>query len=460
METGENEFFEVLTSLVSEKKFHKLRTVLVAMNPADIAEYIMNGGAKDRLLVYRILPKELAAEVFAYLDTDIQQILVMSFTDEELTGVLNELFLDDTIDFLEEMPAYVVKKVLAHTDADQRKILNQFLQYPEDSAGSLMTIEYVTLNKNYTIEESIWRIRRVGIDKETVYTAYVTDGKRVLEGVVTVKDLLLAKNEEVIADIMDTNVICANTNDDKERVSELFKKYDLMSLPVIDAEGRIVGIITIDDVVGVIQDVDTEDFERMAALRPSERPYLKSSVLTLAKNRITWLLVLMISGMLVGAILGLFEDAMSSVVVLITFIPMLTDTGGNAGSQAATLIIRGLALGELTVKDFLTILWKEIRIALLIGSVLAVFMFIRFIVQYSLIQRTDIGANVYLTALVVSISVLFVIAASKVVGSMLPLIAKKLKLDPAIMAAPLVSTMVDALSLTFYFAMAKLLLGI
>jgi magnesium transporter len=460
VETGENEFFEVLTSLVSEKKFHKLRTVLVAMNPADIAEYIMNGGAKDRLLVYRILPKELAAEVFAYLDTDIQQILVMSFTDEELTGVLNELFLDDTIDFLEEMPAYVVKKVLAHTDADQRKILNQFLQYPEDSAGSLMTIEYVTLNKNYTIEESIWRIRRVGIDKETVYTAYVTDGKRVLEGVVTVKDLLLAKNEEVIADIMDTNVICANTNDDKERVSELFKKYDLMSLPVIDAEGRIVGIITIDDVVGVIQDVDTEDFERMAALRPSERPYLKSSVLTLAKNRITWLLVLMISGMLVGAILGLFEDAMSSVVVLITFIPMLTDTGGNAGSQAATLIIRGLALGELTVKDFLTILWKEIRIALLIGSVLAVFMFIRFIVQYSLIQRTDIGANVYLTALVVSISVLFVIAASKVVGSMLPLIAKKLKLDPAIMAAPLVSTMVDALSLTFYFAMAKLLLGI
>ncbi|MDR2046932.1 MAG: magnesium transporter [Clostridiales bacterium] len=454
----ENKFFESLTVLICEKKFHKLRAALLATNPVDIAEYIMRCDAKDRLLVYRILPKELAAEVFAYLDTDIRQVLVNSFTDEELTSVLNELFLDDTIDFLEEMPAYVVKKVLEHTDPDKRKIINQFLQYPDDSAGSLMTIEYVALNKNYTVDEAIWRIRRIGIDKETVYTAYVTDGKRVLEGVVTVKDLLLAKNEEIIAEIMDENVICAHTGDDKEKVSETFKKYDLMSMPVIDAEGRIVGIITIDDIVDVIQDEDTEDFEKMAALRPSEKPYLKSSVFTLAKNRISWLLVLMLSGIVSGILLGAFEDAL--LPVLVAFMPMLTDTGGNAGSQAATLVIRGLALGELNVKDYLKILWKEIRISLLLGSVLAAFTFVRFVIQYAVIRKDDIGVNAFLAAIVVSISVLFVIIMAKTVGSMLPIVAKKLRLDPAIMAAPLITTMIDALSLTFYFGMAKAILGI
>jgi magnesium transporter len=454
----ENEIFEGIDSLISEKKFQKLRTVLTAMNPADIAEYVMKCDASYRLLIYRILPKELAAEVFAYLDTDIQQVLVESFTDEELTSVLNELFLDDTVDFLDEMPAYVVEKVLARTDPDKRKILNQFLQYPEDSAGSLMTIEYVTLNKSYSVEESIWRIRRIGIDKETVYTAYVTDGKRVLEGIVTVKDLLLAQNEEIIADIMDENVIYANTNDDKERVSEMFKKYDLMSLPVLDAERRIVGIITIDDVVGVIQDVDTEDFEKMAALHPSEMPYLKTSVFTLAKNRIVWLTVLMVSGIFSGLLLAAFEDAL--LPVLVTFMPMLTDTGGNAGAQASTLIIRGLALGELNTKDRFKILFKEIGISMFLGSILALFMFARFMVQYAVIEHKDIGADVFLTAIVVSLSVFFVIIMAKTVGSMLPLIAKKLKLDPATMAAPLITTMIDALSLTFYFGMAKAILGI
>ncbi|MDR2090306.1 MAG: magnesium transporter [Clostridiales bacterium] len=454
----EKEVFENIDSLVSEKKFQTLRMVLAAINPADIAEYVMKCAAAHRLLVYRILPKELAAEVFAYLDTDTRQVLVKSFTDEELTSILNELFLDDTVDFLEEMPAYVVEKVLANTDPDNRKILNQFLQYPENSAGSLMTIEYVTLNKSYSVEESIWRIRRIGIDKETVYTAYVTDGKRVLEGIVTVKDLLLAGNEEIIADIMDDNVIYANTNDDKEKVSEMFKKYDLMSLPVIDAERRIVGIITIDDVVDVIQDADTEDFEKMAALHPSEKPYLKSSVFTLAKNRIVWLMVLMFSGIFSGILLGAFEDAL--LPVLVSFMPMLTDTGGNAGSQASTLIIRGLALGELGTKDRFKILFKEFRISLFLGSILAVFMFLRFMIQYAVIENRDIGAPVFLTAIVVSISVFFVIIMAKVVGSMLPLIAKRLKLDPAIMAAPLITTMIDALSLTFYFGMAKAILGI
>ncbi|MDR3292682.1 MAG: magnesium transporter, partial [Clostridiales bacterium] len=279
----EEEFSNTVTELLTEKKFHQLRLVLTNMQPADIAEAIMAREPKDRLILYRILPKELSAETFAYFDSDIQEELAMSFTDEELAGVLSELFLDDTIDFLEEMPAHVVDKVLSHTDPDQRKILNQFLRYSEDSAGSLMTIEYVILNKNYTVDESIWRIRRIGIDKETVYTAYVTDGKRVLEGVVTVKDLLLARNEERIEAIMDTNVIFAYTHDDKEKVSETFKKYDLMSLPVIDTDGRIVGIITIDDIVDVIQEEATEDFEKMGALRPSEKPYLKSAVLTLAK---------------------------------------------------------------------------------------------------------------------------------------------------------------------------------
>jgi magnesium transporter len=453
VEEKENDVFEVLTTLLNEKKFHKLRTVLGNMNPADIAEYIMEKDAKDRLLVYRILPKELAAEVFAYLDTDVQQMLIMSFTDEEISGVLNELFLDDTVDFLEEMPAYVVQRVLERADPDKRKIINQFLQYPEDSAGSLMTIEYVNLNKNYTVEEAIRRIRRTGIDKETVYTAYVTDGKRILEGIVTVKDLLLAKNENIVADIMDDNVIFANTNDDKEKVSAIFKKYDFMSLPVIDAEHRIVGIITIDDIVDVIQESDTEDFEKMAALRPSEKPYLKSSVFTLAKNRIVWLLVLMLSGMLVGSLLGIFKEALIGILVI--FIPMMTDTGGNAGSQSSTLIIRGLALGEITTKDYRKVLWKEFRISLLIGLALGVFMFLRFIIQYR-----DVPTGQFQTAFVISISVLFTVVAAKLIGGMLPLIAKRLKLDPAIMAAPLIATMVDAMSLMFYFGMAKLLLKI
>jgi magnesium transporter len=346
-----------------------------------------------------------------------------------------------------------VLTVLAKTDPDMRKTINAFLKYPEDSAGSIMTIEYVYVNQNYTVEDAISKIRRVALNKETVYTVYVTNENRILEGVVSLRKLLFADNGDIIGRFMDTNLIYAYTDDDREKISSLISKYDLLSLPILDKENRLVGIVTVDDVIDVIQEENTEDFEKMAALRPSEKSYLKSSVWELSKNRLTWLMVLMISGMFIGMLLNIFEEAL--VGTLIVFIPVITGTGGNAGSQASTLVIRGIALGEITTKDYLKIIWKELRVSLLIGAALGIINFVRVLIQY---PNNPLGT--YKVAAVIAISVLFVITAAKLVGSMLPLIAKKLKLDPALLAAPVISTIIDGVGLMFYFGMAKILLGL
>ncbi|MDR1905854.1 MAG: magnesium transporter [Clostridiales bacterium] len=445
-----------LTALIKEKDYRKLREELSDMFPYDIASFMTELTPKERMLVYRILKKELAAEVFSYLDSEIQENLIMSFSESEIASVLDELFLDDTVDFLEEMPAYVVEKVLkvlSESDPDTRKMINNFLQYPEDSAGSIMTIEYVNVNQNYTVEDAISKIRRVGLNKETVYTIYVTNENRILEGVISLRRLLFADNGDIIGHLMDANFIYAYTNDDREKISALFQKYDLLSLPILDKENRLVGIVTVDDVVDVIQEENTEDFEKMAALRPSEKTYLKSSVWELAKNRLTWLTVLMVSGMFIGLLLGIFEEAL--IGILVVFIPMITGTGGNAGSQAATLVIRGLALGEITVKDYYKVIWKELRVSFMIGFALGLFNFVRVLIQYPNIEQ---GTGK--TAFVIAISVMFTIIAAKLTGGALPLIAKKLKLDPALMAAPVISTIVDGVGLVFYFGMAKLILGL
>ncbi|MDR2090307.1 MAG: magnesium transporter [Clostridiales bacterium] len=446
----------LLNTLLEKKDYRNLRGELSEMFPYDIAFFMAERTKKERLLIYRILKKELAAEVFAHLDSEIQEDLITSFSESEIREVLDELFMDDTVDFLEEMPANVVEKVLKvlqKTDPEARKTINNFLQYPEDSAGSIMTIEYINVNQNYTVEDAISKIRRVGLNKETVYTVYVTNENRVLEGVVSLRKLLFADNGDIIGRLMDRNLISAYTHDDREKISAIFQKYGLLSLPIIDKENRLVGIVTVDDVVDVIEEENTEDFEKMAALRPSEKTYLKSSVFELSKNRLAWLLVLMVAGMFIGMILNAFEDAL--IGILVVFMPMLIGTGGNAGSQAATLIIRGLALGEITVKDYYKVLWKELRVSLMIGLFLGVFNFCRVLIQY---PNADEGS--VKVAFILGISVLFVIVAAKLTGSMLPILAKKLKLDPALMAAPLLSTIVDAVGLLFYFGMAKLVLGL
>ncbi|MDR2046931.1 MAG: magnesium transporter [Clostridiales bacterium] len=447
---------EMLNGLLRSKNYRALREELGGIFPYDIACFMGELTPKERMLVYRILKKELAAEVFAHLDSEIQEDLITSFSDSEIASVLDELFLDDTVDFLEEMPANVVDKVLkilSKTDPDHRKMVNAFLQYPEDSAGSIMTIEYVGVNQNYTVEDAINKIRRVGLNKETVYTIYVTNENRILEGVVSLRKLLFADNGDIIGRLMDTNLIYAYTGDDREKISALFQKYGLLSLPILDTENRLVGIVTVDDVVDVIQEENTEDFEKMAALRPSEKTYLKSSVFELAKNRLTWLVVLMVAGMLIGLLLNAFEKALIGVLVI--FMPMIIGTGGNAGSQAATLIIRGLALGEIGVKDYGKVLFKELRVSLMIGFILGLFNFFRVLIQYPNIEQGAVKP-----ALVISASVTFVVVAAKLTGSMLPILAKKLKLDPALMAAPLLSTIVDAVGLLFYFGTAMLILGI
>ncbi|MDR1939721.1 MAG: magnesium transporter [Clostridiales bacterium] len=451
------EKYEEIRNLLNEKEYRALRGMLNDMLPYDISVFMSESQAKERALIYRILSKELAAEVFAYLDGDIQHQLISSFSEAEIASVLDELFLDDTVDFLEEMPAYIVDKVLkvlSKTRPETRQMINMFLKYPFDSAGSIMTIEYVSVNQNYTVEDAISKIRRVGLNKETVYTIYVTNENRILEGVVSLRKLLFANNGDIIGHLMDSNLIYAYTNDDQEKISALFRKYGLLSLPILDKENRLVGIVTVDDIVDVIEEENTEDFEKMAALRPSEKTYLKSSVWDLAKNRLLWLLVLMASGMLIGLILGAFEKALV-VGSLVVFMPMITGTGGNAGSQASTLVIRGMALGEISSKDYAKVLWKELRVALSIGIILGAFNFVRIVIQYRNIEQDPVKI-----AFIVAISLVFTVVAAKITGGMLPMLAKKIKVDPALMAAPLISTILDAVGLVFYFGMATLVLGL
>ncbi len=445
------ELIELLTELLEAKNYRRVKEILVDANPADIAAFMEDLDAEKTLLIFRILPKELATDVFAELAVEKQEHIINGITDREIQTLLEDLFVDDAVDMVEELPANVVKRVLQNATPETRRLINQFLQYPEDSAGSIMTAEYVGLKGNMTVEQAFAYIRKYGVDKETIYTCYVMDDQRRLEGVVTVKDLLMNPYETIIQDIMDDQVISAVTTEDQEHVMETFRDYDLLSLPVVDHENRLVGIVTVDDIVDVMEEEATEDFEKMAAMLPSEKPYLKTSVFTLAKNRIIWLLVLMLSGMITGGILERYEAAFAVIPLLVTFIPMLTDTGGNSGSQSSTMVIRGMAVGDIELTDFPKVIWKEVRVGLLTGSALCLVNLIQLNIRYP--------GNT-LICLTVSLSILATVVIAKTVGGILPIVAKAMHLDPAIMAAPLITTVVDGLSLVIYFQIATAFLGL
>lgn len=455
---NENEFGG-LYRLLAKNKLKELRDELTEMAYADIAEFIMDlDDDKLAVKIFRILPKDISADVFSYLETDSQTVIVQSITDSEIERLMDDLFVDDAVDFLEEVPANIVKRVLANTDKETREIINRFLKYPENSAGSVMTIEMVELHDRLTVAEAIKSIRRSGVDKETIYTCYVIDDKRHLVGTIPLRRLLLNDEDTLITDIMsdDEQLIFVRTMDDQEEVAAIAKKYDLLSVPVTDKEDRLVGIITIDDIVDIIDEEATEDFEKMASLTPSEDEYLKTGVFTLAKNRIGWLLVLMIAATFTGQIIEGFENQLAAISGLTACIPMLMGTGGNSGNQISTLIIRGLALGEVKIKDYFKVLWKEIRVALMVGIVLAVANYGRML----LVRIITGGETTSSVILVVSISVAAVVVVSKTIGCTLPIVAKLLKLDPALMAGPLITTLVDTISLVIYFALARWLIPV
>ena len=442
---------EALLDLLERRDYHALRAMLAEENEVDIAEGIAQLPQEKAVVAFRTLPKELAAEVFSNLPPETQQIIIQSATDQELSAIVEELYVDDAVDMLEELPANVVKRVLKNAGPDTRRLINQYLNYPENSVGSIMTAEFTDLRQTMTVAEAIDHIRRTGADSESIYTCYVTNASRKLEGVVSIRELLLAGDDQRVADLMETDVITAETTEDQEEAVARMMKYDFISLPVVDKEQRLVGIVTVDDVMDVMEEEATEDFEKMAAMAPSEKPYLKTSVFALAKHRIMWLLVLMISGMITGGILGRYEAAFATMPLLVTFIPMLTDTGGNAGSQSSTLVIRGMAVGEIELRDFVKVFWKELRVSLLVGVVLSAVNFVRLIITYP-------GNE--MIALTVTLALLVTVLLAKTVGGVLPMVAKLCHADPAIMAAPLITTIVDAISLVVYFQIASALLPI
>lgn len=447
---------QTLLRLLGQKKYQSLRDILSTMNPADIAGILDALDERQLPLVFRLLPKELAAEAFVEMESDRQELLIRGFSDSELKAVLDEIFVDDAVDIVEEMPANVVRRILEQVDVVTRKQINEILRYPEDSAGSIMTPEYVSLRPSMTVGEAILRIRRTGLDKETIYTCYVTRDRRLI-GTVTVKDLLLCGDDDTpIQDIMEENVIRVGTHDDQEYVVQMFSKYNFLALPVVDRELRMVGIITFDDAMDVMEDEATEDMEMMAAMLPSDKPYAREGILELVKRRIPWLLILMLSSTFTGLIITYFEGALAACAALTAFIPMLMGTGGNSGSQSSVAIIRALSLDEVSFSDLPWIIWKEIRVSVLCGSALSFCNFIKMIlVDRLLMNNPNITVMV---ALVVSITVIFVVMAAKTIGCMLPILAKKVGLDPAVMASPLITTIVDALSLLTYFAVANVLL--
>jgi len=442
---------EQLMQLINEGKYAEVRNILIKNNVVDIAQMLELIDEESIIIVFRLLPKEMAVDVFSYLSLERQQYIIEAITDKEIQNIIDNLFLDDTIDLLEEMPANVVKKILKNTTEDKRKIINQFLNYPENSAGSIMTIEYVDLKKEMTVAQALEHIKKTGVDKETIDVCYVIDSSRKLEGIIHLRKLVLSEQNIAIEKIMDTNIIALNTYDQRDKIASLFKKYDLLAMPVVDNENRLVGIITVDDVVDIIEQENTEDFQKMAAMQPAEEEYLKANIFSLAKNRILWLLVLMISATFTGNIIRSYEDVLQSVVVLAAFIPMLMDTGGNAGSQSSTLIIRGLALEEIKLTDFLKVLWKEFRVGLVVAIALAGVNFLRIL----LLEKTDVKVTI-----TVCISLFVTVIIAKVIGGILPIIAKSVKIDPAIMAGPLITTIVDAMALITYFSIATILLGI
>ena len=451
------ELEEEIFDLIEKKRFVQLKQILSEMQPADIAEIFDEAKDKDIPVLFRILPKELAAEVFVEFDSDKQEILVNAFSDNELREVLDELFMDDAADIVEEMPATVAKRILRNTDANTRRMINQLLAYPEDSAGSIMTTEYIDLKRTMTVEEAIDRIRKIGINTETIYTCYVIGSRRKLFGTISLRDLVLSGNDEIVGDLMDENIVCANTLDDKEEVAAMFDRYDMLALPVVDKEQRLVGIITVDDAIDVIQEEASEDIEKMAAILPGEKTYLKTGVFETFKSRIPWLLFLMISATFTGAIISTFEAKLAQCLALVAFIPMLMGTGGNAGSQTSVSVIRALSLGDIEFKDILRVIWKELRVSVIVGIVLGIVNFIKlYLVDFLWLHTFDTGAEIVEMA-TICLTLIFVIVVAKMLGAALPIIAKKIGLDPAVMASPLVTTILDAISLLIYFGIAAVL---
>ena len=444
---------KTLLQMLEEKKYSTLRDILVTMNPSDIAALFGELEERQIPLMFRLLPKEQAAETFVEMEPDAQELLIKSFSDNELKEIVDELYVDDAADLVEEMPANVVQRILKQADPEMRTRINQILRYPDNSAGSIMTTEYVSLRPSMTVEEAILRIRRQGVDKETIYTCYVTEGRKLI-GLVTVKDLLLAQDDETpIQEMMETNLISVNTHTDQEEVARMFSKYNFLALPVVDKENRMLGIVTFDDAMDVMVDEATEDMEIMSGMLPSEKTYLKSGVFELFKNRIPWLMLLMVSATFTGLIITAFEDALAAQVALTAFIPMLMGTGGNSGSQSSVTVIRSLSLGELKFRDIGIVLWKEIRTALLCGIALAVVCFVKIWLGDGLLMGNE-NITVQIN-LVVCLALAVTVIIAKVVGGLLPLGAKALKLDPAVMASPFITTIVDALSLLVYFVFAK-----
>ncbi len=438
-------------SLLEGKKYATLRDVLVTMNPTDIAALFEDLDEKKIPLLFRLLPKELAAEVFVEMESDFQELLIRGFSDNELKEVVDELYVDDAADLVEEMPANVVKRILRQADPEMRKMINEILHYPEDSAGSVMTTEYVSLRPTMTVEDAIKRIRRTGLDKETVYTCYVTDDSSRLIGVMTLKHLLTSDDNDLVGDIMDENVISVRVSDDQEEVAMLLQRYGFVALPVVDTDNRLVGIVTVDDALDIIEAENTEDIEKMSGITPTDKEYLKSSVWELWKARIPWLLLLMLSATFTGMILAHFEHQLAAVVGLTFFIPMLMDTGGNAGAQASGTVIRSIALGDVRFRDLFRVIWKEFRVSLLCGLALSVVCFLKVIFLDHMEMRIGI---------VVSLTLAATVLVAKLIGGTMPVLAKKIGLDPAVISSPIISTIVDAISLLLYFSIATRLLGL
>lgn len=444
------ELEEQFKELIKNKKLKEAKALIENLNEVDVATLIDKLDPTTGTVVFRMLPKDIAADVFANFDSEQQQAIIRSSTDAEIKGIMDELYFDDKVDMLEEMPSNVVNSLLKYSAPEERNLINQFLKYPENSAGSLMTIEYVSLKKEMTVEESFRKIKREGIDKETIYTLYVTDNYRRLIGILSLRELIVAPAETRINDLMRSEVVYVHTHDDQEDVANLFRKYGFEAIPVVDNEKRIVGIITYDDIIDIIEEETNEDFQIMAAITPSEDEYLESGVFNLAKHRIMWLMVLMISSTITQRIIAGYESYLYSVVGLSTFIPMLMDTGGNSGSQSSTLVIRGLATGDVKPKDWYKVMWKEFRIAMVVGIVLSI------ISYFKIIYFDKMPNNIALT---VSLTLIFAVMTAKVVGGILPIAAHKLKLDPAIMASPLITTIADATSLIVYFILAQNIIG-
>ena len=453
----ENEvLFGIINKMLLDGKFSALKDILVEMNVVDIAQVISGAQDEAQVKIFRLLPTDTSADVFSYLEPDIQEKVVESITNKELHNLVEGMFIDDAVDFLEEVPANVVTRVLSQANPETRNLINKILNYPEDSAGSIMTVEMAAFKENVTVEEAVKELRRTALDKESIDTVYCIDSKRILLGSVPLRRLIVSSADATIGSIMldDDRMIFVTTHDDQETVANLVRKYDLLSVPVVDNDKRLVGIITIDDVVDVIQEENTEDFEKMALLLPSEDDYLKTGVFTLTKNRIIWLLILMISATFTGQIITGFESQLAKFAGLTACIPMLMDTGGNSGNQVSTLIIRGLALGTIKIKDYFKVLWKEIRVAVLCGAVLAVANFARMFV----LGRFGLGSGDVKIILVVCLAMVFAVIVAKIIGCSLPILAKLLHLDPALMAGPMITTIVDAITLIIYFAFARLIL--